>query len=67
MIGPGKYDDVCRSARKMTNAKGIILIVVDGHKGSGCSVQLESEYTRYIPSILRAMANDMENDQKAWQ
>jgi hypothetical protein len=39
MIGPGKYDDVCTIVREKTDALTAIVIILDGNKGSGFSIQ----------------------------
>lgn len=64
MLGPGKYDDACTSIRTSTNAKGCILIVLDGTKGSGSSCQADLETTMKLPSLLRHMADQIEQDMK---
>lgn len=43
MNGPGKYDDACTAAREATQADGVVLIVLNGHRGSGFSVQATSQ------------------------
>lgn len=37
--GPGKYDDECTAARLMTNAQAVMLLVLNGDRGTGFSVQ----------------------------
>jgi hypothetical protein len=38
-IGPGKYDHICTVARNAAQARGALLIILDGDQGSGFSVQ----------------------------
>jgi hypothetical protein len=38
MIGPGKYDAVAEQARRVTEATGVLLVVIDGNQGNGFSV-----------------------------
>ena len=59
-IGPGKYDDVCTEIREKTEAVGVVMIVVEGNKGSGFSCQAPLEVTIKLPQILRQMADDIE-------
>jgi hypothetical protein len=59
-IGPGKYDDVATEARTKTQAEGVLLLVVNGTKGSGFSAQLSLELTLTLPTILRDIAAQIE-------
>lgn len=58
--GPGIYDDLCTYVREKSEAAAVILIVLDGNKGSGFSAQsyLE-ETTEYLPALLERIARDM--------
>ena len=38
-IGPGKYDDVCTLAREAAGAEVACVIILNGNKGSGFSMQ----------------------------
>ncbi len=38
-IGPGKYDDACTAAREATKADAVVLVVLNGKRGAGFSVQ----------------------------
>lgn len=38
--GPGKYDDLATYVRENSNAKGVVVIVLGGDRGSGFSVQM---------------------------
>lgn len=61
-IGPGKYDKICTDVRQELNAKGVILIVIEGDKGSGFSCQAELADTLLFPLLLRSIAREMEQD-----
>jgi len=37
--GPGKYDDICTTVRVDTNAQAAIVIILNGDRGSGFSLQ----------------------------
>jgi hypothetical protein len=58
--GAGKYDDVATTARRDTEAQGVVLIVLAGKHGSGFSVQASAEVTFALPSLLRQVADDIE-------
>lgn len=64
MIGPGKYDALATAAREAAKARGVILIVFGGDKGSGFSAQLDALGTLSIPQILREIADEIERE---WQ
>lgn len=53
--GPGKYDDVCTLVRTRTLARGVVVIVIGGSRGSGFSVQGDEEVTRALPELLETM------------
>ena len=58
MNGPGKYDDLCTQAREAAEAQAVVLIVMNGNKGSGFSVQALEPIT---PSLLSVMLSDLAN------
>jgi len=62
MDGPGKYDDACTAAREATGARGVVLIVLDGTRGSGFSCQLRGgpPDVLALAKVLRFMADEME-------
>lgn len=60
--GPGKYDGEATAIRMATHARGVALIVFDGDRGSGFSVQCPPQLTQELPAMLRTMADDMELD-----
>jgi len=60
-VGPGKYDDLATEVRMKTGADGVVLLVVDGWKGSGMSAQLSLELTLTLPTILRNIAQQIED------
>ena len=39
MIGPGKYDDICTAARVLSGAEVALVVIINGDKGSGFSLQ----------------------------
>jgi hypothetical protein len=59
--GPGKYDDACTAARIATQARAAVLIVTDGNRGSGFSVQAhDPAFVLALPMLLRRVADDIE-------
>jgi hypothetical protein len=65
-LGPGKYDRLATWARERANAEALYLLVINGNKGSGGSLQV-----RGMPSVadllliakaLRLVADSMEAD-----
>lgn len=62
MEGGGKYEDVCALAREATQAQGVVLIVMDGARGNGLSVQLPLEKLILLPDLLRYMAKEIDKD-----
>ena len=62
-VGPGKYDDICTLVRESTNAECVVLLIYNGNKGSGFSVQLvKPEALIDLPHVLRNLANQLELD-----
>jgi hypothetical protein len=64
-IGPGKYDDLCTLVRKRAKASGAVLIVFDGSKGPGFSVQATPMVTLQLPLLLEQIAADLRASFKA--
>jgi hypothetical protein len=60
--GAGKYDDVATLARETAKAEGVMLIILNGEKGSGFSAQLNEEMLAHVPDMLRQVASDIEKD-----
>lgn len=62
-LGPGKYDDACSVAREAIDAELVILVVMNGNRGNGFSIQcIDPRMARSLPQLLRAMADDIEKD-----
>jgi hypothetical protein len=62
MIGPGKYDRLCTIVREEAGAAGALVLVIDGEKGSGFSVQADIETQMRLPDLLEAMARQIRMD-----
>ena len=65
--GPGKYDDICTRVREDADAHAAIVIIIEGNKGSGFSVQCVDGMILNLPKILRAVATEMATDLEAMQ
>jgi hypothetical protein len=61
-IGPGKYDDLCTQVRESAQAKGAIVIVLDGERGSGFSVQADLASTLRLPDLLDIISRQIRDD-----
>jgi len=61
-FGPGKYDDLASHVRGVAEADGVLLLVINGTRGSGFSAQLPLHLTLSLPEILRDIADQI--DQK---
>jgi len=59
-IGPGQYDDVATTVRTETRAEGVIILVINGRRGSGFSAQLPRALTLAMPAILRDLADQID-------
>ncbi len=59
---PGKYDEVCTYVRELTQAEGVILIVINGMVGSGFSVQAPKEAIKKIPATLDILSAQIRKD-----
>jgi hypothetical protein len=60
--GPGKYDGLATMVREQADARGVIVIVIEGDNGSGFSVQGDLSVTLRLPAMLRNMADQIEKD-----
>jgi len=61
-VGVGKYDDLCTQVREKAKAVGALVIVFEGSKGMGFSVQAPVEIQVGLPVILREVADQIEKD-----
>ena len=63
-FGPGSYDDLCTHVRLQAKAEGAIVIVLNGEKGNGFSVQGDWQINAALPGILRQVAEQIEKDMR---
>lgn len=60
-VGPGRYDDLCTHVRKEAQAELAIVIIGQGNKGSGFSIQTDDPFVVLkLPQMLRAVADQIE-------
>jgi enoyl-CoA hydratase/carnithine racemase len=59
-MGPGKYDDLATYVRDTAKARGVLVIVLDGEKGSGFSCQTDVQTLIGLPAMLRDVADNIE-------
>ena len=70
--GPGKYDNVLRTALEITKARGIIVVIIDGGQGTEPEQTIGGDYperrldyevqgpldvTEGLPDLLESLAN----------
>ena len=64
-IGRGKYDDVCTAVREETNAALALVIIIEGGRGTGFSVQVAyPALIHTVPKLLEDVAAQIRNDIK---
>lgn len=63
-MGSGKYNNECTLVREKTDAKGVLLIVLDGKKGSGFSCQADALITLKLPAMLEDIARQIRESLK---
>ena len=61
-IGPGKYDALATYVREETNAESVVVIVMNGNRGAGFSVQGNPEVLPALPDILEHIASTIRKD-----
>jgi hypothetical protein len=64
-LGPGKYDDLCsyvRAQAGIADSGGVAVIVINGNRGSGFSVQGDLARTLAMADILEATVKHMRAD-----
>lgn len=64
-LGGGKYDELCTKVRLSADADGAIVIVLNGHDGSGFSCQLDRKGLLMLPDILEELARTIRADASA--
>ena len=63
MLGPGKYDEEASSVMNATKGALVAVIVVNGDRGTGFSVQcVDPRLLVNMPNVLRSIAGSIEKD-----
>jgi hypothetical protein len=60
--GSGKYDKEATALRESAKAVGVCVIILDGDRGSGFSVQVPAGCAKEIAGILRDAAAQLDKD-----
>lgn len=63
----GKYHPLLFAVLQTIKAKSAIIIVFDGPEGFGAAAALGDEFVDMAPGVLRAMADQLEGDIKAYE
>lgn len=64
--GRGAYDDIAEELVRRLQARGIVLLVLEGNRGAegdGLSLIGSSELMERLPEILHGIANDLSEAQ----
>jgi len=64
-VGKGRYDEICEAVREETGAFGAILLIMDGDRGNGFSVQVPPEVLGRVPELLQHLADAIQEEVKA--
>lgn len=59
-LGPGKYDDLATHVREAADADAVVVIIVNGNRGGGFSVQAQPGVVLALPTLLRMIADGIE-------
>lgn len=60
--GPGRYDDLATYCREMSDASGVVVLVIGGTAGNGFSVQGELHTLAGLPAMLEDLAREIRKD-----
>jgi hypothetical protein len=58
-MGPGRYDHLCTYVREAAQAKGALVIIIDGKHGPGFACQADALTTASLPDILEQVARQI--------
>lgn len=61
-IGQGKYDSECTLVREATHAEAAVVVVINGDRGAGFSVQGHADATPLLPDLLEVVVKQMRAD-----
>lgn len=63
-VGPGKYDRVCTELREAMGADAVVVIILNGKRGTGFSMQASPQAARAMPDLLEVVVKGMRDDIK---
>ncbi len=61
-LGPGKYDREAEKLRRRLKCNGLVLVVIEGTRGSGAAVQIREDYADVVPEWLERLAAELRRD-----
>lgn len=61
-IGPGKYDDLATRIREDNDADAVVVVVINGIRGTGFSVQATGPALLALPQVFHDMSHAMQGD-----
>lgn len=61
---PGKYDDLATHVRKEVDAEAVVILVHEGNRGTGCSVQTVADpgVWQQLAAMLRQVADEIDRE-----
>ena len=62
MLGSSRYDEIVTILRTSLQAEAVLLIVINGIRGSGSGCQQMEHIAPMMPDMLEAMAKEMRED-----
>lgn len=63
-LGPGKYDELCTQAREGAQAEGAVVVIFNGTRGTGFSVQGSIAVHKIVRDTLNAMVAGVRGDMR---
>lgn len=64
-IGAGKYHDLCELVYGLAKARAVMVIIIDGQRGTGVSSKADIATTAALPEILEDLARQIRADRRA--
>lgn len=55
----GRYEPECVELQERLIASGVVLIVIQGERGSGISVRCDDQFQYGLPDMLESIARDL--------
>ncbi len=61
-VAPGKYNDLCTEIRERFKADGVLVLVINGSRGTGQSMQMTPAHMLAFLSALEGIKDAMAED-----